>query len=448
MKGGRWTTTGPGAAEGRQTAPVRALGVLSLTAISVNTVIGAGIFVLPGTVDQILGPASPVAYLAAGAAVFLIALCFAEAGSRFESSGGPYLYAVEAFGPFAGFEVAWMYLLARLTALAAVSNAFSSYLGYLWPGMQQGAGRLAAITVMTCALAATHIFGVRPGKVVNNVLTVGKLLPLLVFCAAGLLVLKVGTVSWRPAGGVYSVQQASLLLMFALGGFESAAIPSEEVIQPKQSVPAALLSSVGLVVVLFLVIQVVAMAALPGLAGSVTPLASAARSFLGPAGGLLLTAGAVLSTAGTNHANLFTGSRLLYALGKNGQLPSRLAWLHPTYGTPGVSIVLYGAIGWVLAVSSAFASLAALSALARVLMYASTCFAVPILRRRMPPSTGLAFRLPGGPLIAVLALGVCAWLLAGSTVNQLTAAAAALAAGAVVYGGTPLLRSRPKPGSI
>src|SRR5215469_13870016 len=165
--------------------PVRAVGLLSLTAISVNTVIGAGIFALPGTLDQLLGPASPVAYLAAGAAVFLIALCFAEAGSRFESSGGPYIYALSAFGAFTGFEVAWMYLLSRLTALAAVSNTFSAYLGYLWPPMQQGPGRLIAITLMIGALTTTHILGVRLGKVVNNVFTIGKLLPLLAFCVAG-----------------------------------------------------------------------------------------------------------------------------------------------------------------------------------------------------------------------------------------------------------------------
>ena len=98
--------------------PVRAVGALSLTAISVNAAIGAGIFALPANMAQLLGPASAWAYLAAGAAVLLIALCFADAGSRFEISGGPYVYAREAFGGFAGFEVAWIYMLTRLTALA------------------------------------------------------------------------------------------------------------------------------------------------------------------------------------------------------------------------------------------------------------------------------------------------------------------------------------------
>ncbi|HLK47620.1 MAG TPA: amino acid permease [Bryobacteraceae bacterium] len=415
-------------------APVRAVGVVSLTALSVNTVIGAGIFALPATVDQLLGAASPLAYLTAGIAVLFIALCFAEAGSQFEASGGPYLYAVTAFGAFAGFEVAWMYLLARLTALAAVSNTFSSYLGYLWPGMQQGIGRLAAITIMIGGLTATHLAGVRPGKVVNNVFTVGKLVPLVIFCGAGLFLLHLHAAPVGAIPGAYPLQQASLLLMFALGGFEAASIPSEEVIHPKRSVPAALLGSVGLVVVLFLTIQVVAIAALPGLGASETPLASAARGFLGPAGGLMLTAGAVLSTAGTNHANLFTGSRILYAMGRDGQLPPRLAWLHPRYGTPAVAILTYATVAWVLAVSSAFAKLAALSALARVLMYASTCLAVPVLRRRREVSGERGFRLPGGLAIAAAAVGVCAWLVSGSSAREVMAAAGALTVGAFVYG--------------
>src|ERR1041384_2744569 len=99
-------------------APLRALGPWSLTAISVNTVIGAGIFALPATVSQILGASGPLAYVIAGVATLLIAVCFAEAGSRFESSGGPYVYARAAFGEFFGFQAGWLFIVARVTAVA------------------------------------------------------------------------------------------------------------------------------------------------------------------------------------------------------------------------------------------------------------------------------------------------------------------------------------------
>jgi APA family basic amino acid/polyamine antiporter len=422
-------------------APLRAIGTLSLTAISVNTIIGAGIFALPANVAQLLGAQGPLAYLIAGAAILLIALCFAEAGSRFESSGGPYLYAREAFGELVGFEVCWMFVLARLTAIAAVANTFSNYLGYLWPNLAQGAGRFLAITILLGTLAGIHLAGVRSGALVNNVFTISKLLPLFVFCVAGLFLLDVHPPSLSPLPPAASLQQASLLLLFALGGFENATIPSEEVIDPKKSLPKAVLGSVGLVVLLFLWIQMVATAALPQLAASATPLASAARSFLGPAGGLMLTAAAALSTAGSNHVNLFAGPRLLYALGRDGLLPSWFAWLHPRFRTPTVSIVLYALVAWVLAWSSAFAQLAALAAVSRLLIYIGTCAAVPVLRRRMSSSPS-QFTLPGGAVIPILALGVCIWLLGGTSVDQAAIAAAALLAGALLYGLTRRRRAR------
>ncbi len=413
--------------------PVRAVGALSLTAISVNTTIGAGIFALPAAVAQLLGPSAPLAYLAAGAAMLLITLCFAEAGSHFESTGGPYVYTRAAFGDFIGFEIGWMFALARLTAVAAVANTFCDYLGYFWPALGYGPGRLAAITALIGLLAATHLYGVRLGTLVNNIFTIGKLLPLILFCVAGALLLHLPAIAVTPLPGVKALQQGSLLLMFAMGGFENASIPSEEVIDPKKSLPVALLGSAGLIIALYLIIHMVTMAALPDLATSATPLASAARSFLGPAGALMLTAGAALSTAGSNHVNLFVGPRLLYAMGRDGNLPAKLAWLHPLYRTPSVSIVVYAFAGWVLAVSSGFAQLAALSALARLMIYTCACLAVPVLRRRMPPTTG-GFRLPGGALIPVLALVVCVWLLTGSSGPQAAIAGAAVVAGAVLYG--------------
>ncbi len=111
-------------------APVRAIGWLSLTAIAVNGMVGAGILILPANVAQLLGGNSLLAYLLAGAAVILVALCFAEAGSMFERSGGPYLYTREAFGPFAGFQAAIMLTLSRVAGAAAISNAFSAYAGF------------------------------------------------------------------------------------------------------------------------------------------------------------------------------------------------------------------------------------------------------------------------------------------------------------------------------
>src|SRR5689334_19449379 len=103
---------------------VKAVGLLSLIAITINGIVGAGIFVLPATVAKILGPASPVGYLISGFAVVLIVLCFAEVGSMFETAGGPFVYSRAAFGDFVGFEVGWLFLVTRIAGMGAVTNAF------------------------------------------------------------------------------------------------------------------------------------------------------------------------------------------------------------------------------------------------------------------------------------------------------------------------------------
>ena len=413
-------------------ALVRAVGRLSLTAIALNGMIGAGIFALPATVAQGLGPASLFAYLAAGTATLLITLCFAEAGSLFESSGGPYVYARAAFGPFIGFEVGWMLALSRVAAVAAISNTFSSYLGYFWPAAAAGMGRALAITVVVGAIAGINCLGIRPGVWSINILTVGKLLPLIVFCVAGLFFIDPHRITWTTLPPPGALQRASLLLVFAFGGFEFASVPSEEVIRTRRVLPGVLIGSVGLVVGLYFLIQAVAMGTLPSLATDATPLASAASAFMGPAGGLLLTIGAVFSTMGTNNASTLVGSRMLYALARGRQLPAAMARIDPRFRTPVVSIVLFSAVSWIFAVSGTFVQLAALSVLGRLLYYATTCLAVPILRRKLPSTEG-RFTLRGGPLIPVLALGTCGWLLTGTSLSQALAALAALVLGGALY---------------
>src|SRR5665213_4593831 len=237
-------------------APVRAIGWLSLTAIAVNGMVGAGILILPANVAQLLGGNSLLAYLLAGGAVILVALCFAEAGSMFERSGGPYLYTREAFGPFAGFQAAIMLTLSRVAGAAAISNAFSAYAGFLWPARAKGPGRAAAITLVFVVLTLVNYLGIRPGVWTINLLTAGKLFPLLAFCAIGLFHL--GAHPATPELTATSLQQAALLLIYAFGGFEFASIPSEEVINPRRTLPAVIVSSVASVVVLYLLIQWVA----------------------------------------------------------------------------------------------------------------------------------------------------------------------------------------------
>lgn len=423
------STSTPGAAAPRF---IRAVGLLGLIAIAVNGVIGSGIFVLPATVASLLGPASPVAYIVAALLIALIVLCFAEAGSMFEQTGGPYLYAREAFGNFIGLEVGWMFLLARLAATSAIANAFTAYLGYFWPALAAGAGRAIVLTILIGTLAWLNLIGVKYGSWTVNVLTVVKIVPLLLFVIAGLFFVDSSRYQILTLPDTGALRQATLALIFAFGGFENASVPTEEVKDPTRNLPIALIVSVALTALLYILIQIVALGTLPELAGDATPLASAGRVFLGPAGAAIITIGAVLSTLGSDSAVILVGPRILYALAKGGQLPSALARVHPRYLTPHIAVVVFAIAAWALALIGNFAQLVMVSAIARLLFSATTCLAVPVLRRKMP-NTPRGFKVPGGLMIPGLAAVISVWLLTGMSLSQMLAGGIALLTGVVLY---------------
>jgi APA family basic amino acid/polyamine antiporter len=411
---------------------LRVVGLAGLTAIALNGVVGSGIFVLPARVYALAGAASPAAYILAALLIALVVACFAEAGSRSEETGGPYLYARAAFGEFAGFLIGWMFMITRLTGGAAIANAFVAYLGEIDPALATGPGRFAAITIAIGALAAINIYGVRRASSTVNFLTVAKLVPLVIFVAVGLFFVDARRVTLFALPEVGSLRQAALLLVFAYGGFENANVPTEEAVNPRRHLPVALLTTIGAVAVLYVLVQVVAQGTLPELATSATPLASAARNTMGAPGGWMLTVAALASTLGSISALVLVGPRILFAFARHGQLPAALAVIHPRYRSPHWAVLVFAVLTWAVALIGGFAELAAVAAVSRLVFSASTCLAVPVLRSRqrdIQPS----FRLPAGPVIPLFAVGLSLWLLSGLTRTQAMAGAVALGAGLVVY---------------
>jgi basic amino acid/polyamine antiporter, APA family len=409
---------------------VRAVGLAGLTAISVNGVVASGIFVLPATVAALAGPASPAAYFVAAGLMALVVVCFAEAGSLVEETGGPYVYAREAFGPFTGFLVGWMFFIARLAAIAAIGNAFVAYLGYFWPAAARGPGRVLVVTISIAVLAALNVIGIRSGARAVNVLTVSKLVPLFLFASVGLFFADPSRYRLLALPPAAALGQASLLLVFAFGGFENASVVTEETKEPRRQLPIALVASIGLAAVLYVLVQIVALGTLPGLATDRTPLASAAAMFLGPAGAVLMTVAALLSTLGSTSALVLVGPRILYAFARAGQLPAALARIHPRHLTPHVAIVVFAAMAWAATLAGTFAQLVAVSAIARLVFSAATCLALPVLRRRLPPAP---FRVPGGITIPVVATALSLWLLSSVSRDQGIAGGLAVLLGLVLF---------------
>jgi amino acid transporter len=397
------------ATEQTQTGLVAALGRLDITALVVNTVIGGGIFGLPLLVTMQLGASSPLGYIVAAAGIGVIVLCFAEVSAQFRSAGGPYLYAREAFGPFVGLQVGWITWLMRVSAAGATANLFVMYLGAVWAPARTTGVRWAIITLIFVVLAVINIRGVHQGATASNLFVAAKLVPLLVFIGVGVFFIRAKTfASWSTVGhgGWF---EAVLLLIFAFGGFDNAMFPASEMRDARRDAPFALLAGMGIVTVVYLLIQVVFQGTVAAGTHTEHPLATAARAFMGVPGGWLLAIGAMVSVWGWFAATMLGTPRLTFALGERGDFPKFFSAIHSRFRTPYVSILFYAGLGWALALSGNFEWNASLSAVARLLTYGVTCAALPVFRRRDPKAP--VFRVPAGKLIPALGIGFCLVLL-------------------------------------
>lgn len=410
---------------------LRGIGRGSMVALFINAVIGAGIFGLPSRVHALLGSYALLAYLACAVLVLLVVLCFAEVGSRFERTGGPYLYASTAFGPVAGFQVGWLVWLTRVTAFAALCNLLLEYLAYFWPAATTPVWRVALVTAIVALIAAVNLRGVRPAAIVGNVFTVGKLVPLTLFVAVGLFFVEPARYVPPRMPEVADFSAGMLLLVFAFTGFETATVPAGEVREPRRTLPFAILAAMAVIVPLYLLVQAVCIGTLPDLASSTRPLADAAERFAGRIGAAVIVAGALVSIAGTLNGLVLAAPRLLFAMAEQGQLPRVFAAVHPRWRTPQFAIVATAVCMLVLTLSGTFLSAVAISTLTRLLAYAATCAALPVLRRRDGVTPAL-FRVPCGTTIVVIALVAIAWLFANASMRELRDVGIAMALGFVL----------------
>ena len=416
-------------------ALTRALGRWDLTAIGVNQVIGGAIFLLPADVARLVGPWGPLAFMAVGLLSLLIALCFAEVSSRFDRTGGPFLPARAAFGRFVGFEVGWLMWFTRVTSQASVANGLAIALAFYWPALASGAPRALLLISLTAGLTWINVRGVKQSSWFVNALTIGKLAPLAIFVIAGVWFINPAHFAALPPVTREQGATAAILLIFAFGGYEVTGILAGEAANPRRDVPFAFVATLITVAIVMSATSVVATGVLPNLAGSRTPLADGAALFLGAGGALMISIGSAISMTGNNMGQILNGSRSLFALAENGDLPPWFGRVHPRYHTPSNAVLFTAAVAIVLALTGSFVALAAVSAIARLVMYLAVCLATLVLRRREPAGdVGPAqFTVPLGPVVPVLASMVALGILAGATRQQLIAGAAALVAGAVLF---------------
>ncbi len=389
---------------------IRGIGRWDFAALVINGIIGAGIFGLPSKVFAQIGSYSLFAFVACALIIGLIVLVYAEVASRFSATGGAYLYARTAFGPAVGFQVGWLYWIVRVSTFAANGNLLVTYLGFFIPGANEGAMRVALICLMVVIITAVNLIGVRESAMMTNLMTVGKLLPLLVFVVAGIFFIQPSNFTLGTLPQYSSFSSVVLLLIYAFVGFESAVVLAGETKDPERTIPYGLIAGVTVVTVFYVAIQLVSIGTLPDLAASERPIADAATTFLGPFGATFITLGVLVSIFGNVNGGVLTATRTLFAMSEQGDLPKVFEKVHPRYKTPYVSIIVTSVVILILTLQSSFLTAVAIATITRLIVYSTTCLALPVLRRRsdLPPAPFIA---PFGIVAAVLSIGLIVWLL-------------------------------------
>jgi amino acid transporter len=408
----------------------RSLGVVDVTAIGLNGVIGTGIFFLPGKAAATLGPASVLTFLISAVLCTLLALCFAEVGSRFRGTGGPMLYSHAAFGELTGFLVGWLTWVVRITAWGALANGLVSATVALVPAAQDY--RVPIISALIGVLTATNIAGVSMGARVTNIFTAAKLIPIVLFIGVGVFHIRGELFVPFAPHGMAQLAPATLIILYAFVGFEVLTIPAGEMRGPRRSVPRALIAVMSIVTVVYLLMWAVCTGTLASLAGADNPVADAAVGFLGPRGGGLVAFGIFLSVLGINAGSALVAPRCLYALAHDGYLPRICGWVHPRTQTPVVAILLTAVVTLAIALSGSYVELAVISVVARFAQYIPTCLAVLRFRRQRTAEVP-GFRLPGGATVPILAVLLCGWLLVEAEPRRLFWGLLGLASGLVIY---------------
>jgi APA family basic amino acid/polyamine antiporter len=393
---------------------LRVVGRWDLVALVINGIVGAGIFGLPAKVHSLIGAWGILAIIACAILMLMVILCFAEVSSRFVETGGPFLYATEAFGPLAGFVSGWLLWIARIAGICAIAGFFAQYLALLFPAVGAGVPRALMLTAVVAGFTVLHISGVKRSVDIGNVITVAKLVPLVLLVIIGLPAINTHAINFAvvPASGNFST--AVLLLAFAFVGWETALVAAGESRDPRKDTPFALFVGLGAIALLYVGIQIVCVGLLPSLSTSTRPLADAALALVGPVGGTIIVVGASVSMLGTINGSLLTISRIPFAMAEAGVLPAKFAMLHPKYRTPVFSILFCAAIVVLLTLTNASIYVLTISTIARLLVFAITCAALPVLRRKEAVLPA-RFKLVGGATIPLLAFALIAWLVTSTS---------------------------------
>ncbi|MDB2462559.1 APC family permease [Algibacter sp.] len=413
----------------------RRVGVLGLSANIINIIIGSGIFVLPAVVASYMGASSIIAYLFCGLLMAMIMLCFAEAGSKVTNTGGPYTYIETAFGDYAGFIAGFFAIGSNLFADAAVSNALVNLIGSAYPIFAEGWPRFMFLFILFYGMVYINVIGLKQGIGLVKFNTLIKLTPLLLLILIGFKDVSFSNLYIENMPSMKTLGETSLILFFAFQGCETGIIVGGEVINPKRNIPRAILISMSVVVIVYVLIQTVSQ----GVLGSdlpnfkAAPLAETAKAVMGSFGYTLLIIGAVISMFGYMSGTILNSPRIVYALSRDNVIPIKaLSKIHKSFATPYIAIIVYATIGFLLAISGSFEQLAIIASSSMLILYFGVALSVLKLRKTDKKHHD-GFKIPGGWTVPIFAMGIIIYFLSNLGKNEIITTVILIAILSVIF---------------
>ncbi len=403
----------------------RALGVWMLTALVAGNMIGSGVFLLPATLAS-FGSISIISWILTALGAMCLALVFAKLGSLIPKVGGPYAYCHEAFGAFAGFQIAYNYWIALWVGNAAISIAAVSYLGIFFPILKTSP-QLECLTAigLVWLMTVINILGVKQAGILQLITTILKLLPLILIATFGLLFIHphylVNNFNISHHSNFTALTGAATLTLWSFIGLESGTVPADDVENPQRTIPRATILGTIITSLVYILSTVAVMGVIPmaQLAKSTAPYADAAQVMFGPVAYYVIGIGAAISCLGALNGWTLLQGQIPLAAARDGVFPASFAKIS-RFGTPIVGLIVSSTLITCLLLLTLNASLVKqftfiilIATLASLIPYLYTCMAeLMIFVKHRASFSGK--RLGISVVLSLVAMVYIFWAIAGS----------------------------------
>jgi basic amino acid/polyamine antiporter, APA family len=413
-------------------------------AIVIGTAIGSGIFIVPAKMVRSVGSPGLVfgVWIFGGVLTMFGALTYAELSAALPDAGGEYVYLTAAYGPFWGFIYGWTQTwVAKSASIATLATGFFTFVGFFFPKLmlpfyavplpigpggqhlEIQYGQLLGIGLILF-LAGINYLGVRVGGQVQIAVTVVKIGLILALIVAG-LTWGQGTFGHFsesiPAnpGGVSGFFAALVAALWAYDGWNNAGMLGSEIENPQRNLPRALLVGTSLMIAIYLLTNLAYFYVLTAAEVGATPrvAAEAMQKVLGNSGASIVSIAAMISIFAALNGSILSGSRVPYAMARDGLFFKRMSHINPYFRTPGACIVLLGVVSSIILLSGRYDELATLVIFPSWILYGMTAASVIVLRIKRP-DMNRPYRVPGYPLVPIFFVLVAVALLYSTLLNS------------------------------